>query len=445
MKRAAVWLLAMSMSTTALAEDWSRFRGPNGSGVAADAKGLPSSFSATENLRWKVPLAGPGSSSPIVVGNKVLVTCWSGYGISREEPGDMKGLKLHLICVDRESGKQLWDKAVDAHYPEEKYQGMFAEHGYASHTPVSDGQHVYVYFGKTGLFAFDMEGKEQWRKMVGTGVGMMGWGSSSSPILYKDLVIVTASAESQALVAFNKKTGEQVWKQQADGLQGTWGTPILVKVDDARTDLVIGVPSEVWGLNPDNGKLRWYCEAVQENSFCSSVVASGDMIYAIEGQRGGGSFAIKAGGKDDVTKSHLVWSGSETSRIGTPVVADNKIYFISRKVFNCIDAATGKEIYKARLNSSSGTPQPPAEGGPFGRGGRGGGGQDYSSPVVGDGKLYYVARNGEIFVVKLGSSFEQISSNRLTDETEDFSASPAISDKQIFIRSSKHLYCLEQK
>ena len=458
MKRWAVGLLALSMSSPLAAEDWSRFRGPNGSGVAVDAQSLPESFSATENLQWKVPLPGPGSSSPIVVGQKVLITCWSGYGLSRQEPGDLKALKLHLMCFDRQSGKQLWDEAIDAHFPEEEYYGMFAEHGYASHTPVSDGKQVFVYFGKTGLFAFDLNGKKQWSKSVGTGVGAKGWGTSSSPILYKDMVIVTASAENQALVAFKKDSGEQVWKQEADGLVGTWGTPVLVEVDKSRTDLVIGVPYEIWGLNPETGKLRWFCNATEDESFCSSVVANGDVVYAIEG-RSGGSYAVKAGGKDDVSKSHLVWSGSGRNRIGTPVVADGKIYFISGKVINCVDSATGKEIFQARLNSKagSGPAQPPAggPGGGFGgggggfggRGGRGGGmgGQDYSSPVIGDGKLYYVARNGEIFVVKLGSEFAQLSSNRLTDETEDFSASPAISDKQIFIRSSKHLYCIGKK
>jgi outer membrane protein assembly factor BamB len=344
---------------------------------------------------------------------------------------------------------------VDAHYPEEEYRGMFAEHGYASHTPVSDGKQVFVFFGKTGLYAFDLDGKEQWHKQLGTGVGSRGWGTSSSPILYKDMVIVTASAESQSLVALKKENGEQVWKQEADGLVGTWGTPVLVEVDNGRTDLVIGVPREIWGLNPDTGKLRWFCEACQDDSYCSSVVASGDTVFAIEG-RSGGSYAVKAGGKDDVTKSHMVWSGSGRNRIGTPVVADGKVYFIAGKVINCVDAGTGEEIYQSRLSSKSGAaaPQPGAGGGGgFGGGGFGGGGggrggmggQDYSSPVIGDGKLYYVARNGEIFVVKLGSSFEQLAANRLTDETEDFSASPAISDNQILIRSSKHLYCVSAK
>lgn len=455
----SAWLLATAVSPAA---DWNRFRGPNGSGVALEAEHLPTEFSATKNLQWKIALPGPGSSCPIVVGDRVLVTCWSGYGLSREEPGDMKALKLHMLCYDRKSGKQLWNQTIDPYFPEETYRGMFAEHGYASHTPVSDGKNVYAYFGKSGLHAFSLDGKPLWNKSVGTGADRRGWGSASSPIIYKDLVIVTASSESQAILAFNKESGEQVWKQEAEGFAGTWGTPVLVEVDKSRTDLVIGVPYEIWGLNPETGKMRWFCEASQDDSYCSSVVAQGDTVYAVEGQRSGGSFAVKAGGKDDVTKTNILWSGANRNRIGTPVIVDGLIYAIMGKVITCLDAQTGKEIYQTRLVTKSGAgaappadtgrPAPGGNAGGFGagpggygggRGGRGGmGGQDYSSLVAADGKLYFVARNGDIFVIRPGSTFEQLSVNRLTDQSEDFSASPAISENQMFIRSSKHLYCV---
>ena len=340
----------LSVGGASHAADWSRFRGPNGSGVATDAKSLPSQFSQTQNLKWKVEIPGRGSSSPIVVGDRVFVSCWSGYGQSRDDVGDIKALKLHLLCFDRASGKQLWNQTVDPFYPEEPYRSMFAEHGYASHTPVSDGEHVFVYFGKSGLHAFGLDGKKLWNKQVGTGADPRGWGTASSPILYKDMVIVTAPAESQAIVAFNKQTGEQVWKQEAEGFVGTWGTPVLVEVDKQRTDLVIGVPYEIWGLNPETGKLRWYCEASQDDSYCSSVVAEGDTVFAVEG-RGGGSFAIRAGGKDDVTKTHVLWSGKERNRIGSPLLMDGLLYFVSGRIVTCIDAKTGKEVYKSRLAS----------------------------------------------------------------------------------------------
>jgi outer membrane protein assembly factor BamB len=443
------------------AGDWPRFRGPNGSGVSVDAAPAPVHWSAAQNLKWKVALPGPGSSSPIVVGDKVFITCWSGYGTDRgSRAGNQSDLKRHLVCLDRDTGNTVWDKTVNPYLPEDNYGGMFAEHGYATHTPVSDGEKVYVFFGKTGALAFDLKGNQLWKTQLGTGSDRMGWGSGCSPVLYKNLVIVTAAAESQAMYALDKETGKEVWKSGADGFSGTWGTPVLVEVDADRTDLVLGVPYEIWGFNPETGKLRWYCDALNTRSFCSSVVVDGKTAYAM-GDQGSGSIAITAGGEKDVTKSHVVWTGRDNNRIGTPVLVDGKLYFVSNRVLTCVDAKTGTRIYQGRLGGGAVAAAPDEEaprrppgggrGGPGGGfpggggGGRGGmGGQDYSSPVVADGKLYFVARNGEAHVIKVGDTFEQLATNRVTDETEDFSATPAVSNGALFIRSSKHLYCVAE-
>ncbi|MCG8649138.1 MAG: PQQ-like beta-propeller repeat protein, partial [Pirellulales bacterium] len=228
--------------------DWLRFRGPNGSGISPDSSATPVNWSPTKNLKWKTKLPGPGVSSPIVVGDRVLVTCYSGYGLNRQQPGDINHLKRHLVCIDRASGDLLWERSVKAALPEDPFSGIgVPSHGYASHTPVSDGENVYVFFGKSGALAFDLQGNQLWHKSVGTESDDKRWGSSSSPILYQDLVIITASAESRALVGLNKRTGAEVWRQETDGLTDVWGTPLLVQLKD-RTDLVIGVPYEFWGL-----------------------------------------------------------------------------------------------------------------------------------------------------------------------------------------------------
>jgi len=427
------WLFAAAMVLPANGSDWSRFRGPNGSGVAEDAGSLPTTWSPNENLAWKVALPGPGSSSPIVVGDRIFVTCWSGYGTSRDDRGDINDLVRHLICLDAATGKVIWDSTVKAAQPEEDYRGMFAEHGYASHTPVSDGDRVYVFFGKSGALAFDMDGMQLWQTSLGTGSNERGWGSASSPILFENLVIVTAASESQSMAALDKSTGKVVWQQKAPGFRSTWGSPILVPVGDDRTDLVLGVPFEIWGINPKTGGLRWFCEAMTTDSYCSSVVAEDGIVYGIEGM-GGGSIAVKAGGEDDVTKSNIVWSGRHSNRIGTPVVQDGLLYFVSGKIANCVDAKTGDEVYRERLEASEGSAT--SNGG--GRGFRGG--QDYSSPIVADGKLYYVARNGDAYVLKLGKEFEQLAVNRVTPDREDFSATPAVGDGALFFRSDKNLY-----
>ncbi len=214
----------------------------------------------------------------------MFVTCWTGYAVSRDNPGDMESLARELICVDRATGKTVWTHREKAVLPEDEFRGMFAENGYASHTPVSDGKRVFAFFGKSGLVALDMSGKVLWKKSVGDGRDRRSWGSSSSPILFENLVIVPATIESHSLVAFEQETGKEVWRQEADGLDSTWGSPILVKTAADRTDLVLAVPFEVWGMNPSTGKLRWFCTGVDSDSLCSSAVADGDTcLWSMDG------------------------------------------------------------------------------------------------------------------------------------------------------------------
>ena len=378
--------------------------------------------------------------------------------MDRDNVGDQKDLRRHLICLDRDNGNVLWDKSIAPVLPEDPYSGNFTQHGYASHTPVSDGQRVYVFFGKTGVLAFDLDGKKLWQTSVGTGSGPHGWGTASSPILYKNLVIVTASAESESLVALDKETGKEVWRRKDAGFSGTWGTPILVECGKGRTDLVIAVPFKIWGFNPDDGKLRWQCEGLSSDSICSSAIAHDGVVYAVEtGPRGGGTMAVRAGGDGDVTKTRVLWRGKERSRIGTPVVENGRIYWFGGRIANCIDAATGKQIYRTRFDGGAATQGPGAggtkarttrarrRGTKTGRGiGRRGGmrGQDYSSPVLANGKIYFLSRSGEAFVYATGPEFKLLGQNRFASDGGDFSSTPAISDGQLFIRSSKYLYCV---
>jgi outer membrane protein assembly factor BamB len=444
---------------SAHAGDWARFRGPNGSGVSTDKESLPAAWSETENLKWKAKLPGPGNSCPIVVGEKVFVTCWSGYADGSDNEGRLEDLKRHLVCFDRKSGKELWTYTVAAALPEDSYRGMFAENGYASHTPVSDGETVYVFFGKSGIHAVDMEGKHVWDKNVGTELDQRGWGSASSPILYKDVVIVPATVENHAIIALDKKTGEKKWEQIADGFGSTWGTPVLVETGE-RNELVIGVPYEFWSLNPDDGKLLWYCEAINSNSMCSSVIAHDGVVYGMEsGPGGGGGVAVKVGGKGDVTQSHRLWTNRERSRIGTPVIHEGLMYYISSGIANAVDIKTGEKVYQERLQANAGgenrndndqDERPRGFGQPGGRGGfqfggGRGGGQDYSSPIIADGKIFYAKRNGDIYVLKAGKEFQQLAVNRFESADGDFNSSPAVSSGELFIRSSRVLYCVAEE
>jgi outer membrane protein assembly factor BamB len=430
MYRSFCGCVAFLMSCTQLyAEDWLSFRGPNGSGVSASS--LPASWTPTANIAWKSELPGPGVSSPIIVGSKLFLTCYSGYGIDRSKPGEIENLKRHLICFDANNGKKLWQKDLPAALPEDPYSGIgVTAHGYASHTPVSDGESVFVFFGKSGALAFNLDGEQLWQTNLGKESDPWAWGSSSSPILYENTLIVTASAESQSIVGLDKKSGKELWRQEASGLDGMWGTPTLVRIDDKRTDLVLSVPKEMWGLNPKSGKLIWRCNSTNADQSHSSAISLGDTVVAFSG-RGGGSIAVRAGGKGDVTESNVVWTGRDSDRFASPVGHNGNVYLVANGMITAINGKTGEKLSQLRLTGGL----PAGGGGGFGS-------ADYGSPVIAGNKLYYTKGTGETFVFDLTGELKQLSVNLLTTEKETFGGSPAVSNGKIYIRSDKNLYCV---
>ncbi len=417
-------LLACGLANAA---DWARFRGPNGSGIAPDAK-PPTIWSGSQNIRWRTELPGPGTSSPIVVGERIFVTSYSGYGEERGT-GDLQKLQRHLVCVSRADGKIAWSSTIPAVQPEDGYSGFMQEHGYASHTPVSDGERVYCFFGKSGAVAFDFTGKKLWQTSLGTDSNRKNWGSAGSPILYRDFVIINASEESHALVALEKQTGKVVWKAEGAGLDNSFGTPILVE-GEGRTDLVFSLPGELWGLNPDTGKLRWFADTGLPGNIAPSVIAGDGVVYACGGFPRLGALAVRTGGKGDVTKTHVLWTGSISSYVPTPVLYEGRLYFVSDAGFaTCLDAKTGNSIYKERLPGASAT----------GRGGK----PFYASAILADGNVYAVSRQNGTFVYAAKPEFQLVSQNRLDGDDSQFNATPAVADRQLFIRSNRALYCIE--
>ncbi|MCA9127679.1 MAG: PQQ-binding-like beta-propeller repeat protein [Planctomycetales bacterium] len=416
-------------SLSAEEDDWPRFRGTNGGGASRSE--LPVSWTPSRNVAWRTPLPGPGVSSPIVVRDRLFVTCYSGYGMKKGELGDIELLKRHLLCLDTVTGAMIWERTVAAIQPEDSFSGIgIPAHGYASHTPTSDGKHVYAFFGKSGVVAYDLNGNPLWQTSVGTESDPWKWGSSSSPILYEDLVIVTASAESQAIIGLDKHSGKQVWRQEAVGLDGMWGTPALAKVDDQRTDLVLSVPKEIWGLDPTNGNLRWYCQATKAEQVHSSPLTGGGLVFAFTG-RGGGSVAVRAGGIGDVSPSHVIWSGPDSARFGSPVGYRSNLYLVGNGILTTINGRTGKRVSQLRLTG--------------GRASSGGSGTaDFASPVIAGGKLYYTLSTGDTYVFELEGDLKQLSVNVLTMDSERFGGSPAISRNRMFVRSDKAIYCITQ-
>jgi outer membrane protein assembly factor BamB len=404
-------------ASLALAADWPQFRGPGGQGVSAE-KGLPTTWSGSDNIVWKTDLPGAGTSSPIFVGNKIFLTCYSGYNEPGQRGGDQENLKREFVCLDRQSGKLLWAKEVPSKLPEQ--DRIRDDHGYASNTPVSDGKNVFAFFGKSGVFAFDLNGKQLWHADLGDGLD--GWGSAASPVLFENLVIVNASVESDSIVALNKANGEEVWR--ARGINQAWNTPLLLPGAGGKTELVVSIPGKLQALDPKTGNVIWTCDSGNRSYMVPSVVAQDGVVYSVGG-RPSSSVAVKAGGRGDVTDSHRQWVGQKGSIVSSPVVHNGHLYWAheSQGILYCAEAESGKIVYEERLDRA---------------------GQFYASPVLADGKIYYLTRNGRTFVVAARPEFELLATNDL-GVRDTFNASPVVADGRLFLRSDKHLYCIDEE
>jgi outer membrane protein assembly factor BamB len=408
-KSALTALLTVMLTANAVsAADWTGFRGPNSSGVSS-SKGVPTTWDDSKNLKWKLELPGKGYSSPIVVGDSVYVTCYS--------EGDVSELKRFLVRIHRVTGKVVWSKPFEPTSPEKDIPRFAGRPGFASHTPVSDGTHIFAMFGNSGLHAFDLDGELLWTKEVGKEERSM-FGSAASLVLHKDKVIVMAGAESESILAFNKKDGEQLWSADGGSLSRSYSTPVIATSADGRDELLVPVVGEIWSINPETGKLFWYSEARSDAATCPVIVTNNGVAYCLGG-RSGGRTAIRLGGKGDVTDTHTEWKMTGGSYVPSPVIRGAHLYWVKDDGFlTCIDLATGKEQNRIRL-----------------------GGKFYASITLIDDKLYAVSRFDGTHVLEATPELKKIAHNPAGDDS-DHSASPAVSDGQLFIRSDKALYCI---
>jgi outer membrane protein assembly factor BamB len=405
--------LALGIATAGMvvADDWLGFRGTRGDAVSPDPN-TPVKWTGTDNVAWKFKLPGPGSSSPIIVGDKVFVTCYTGL------PEDK--LTHHVFCLDRAKGTIVWQKDLPAKLPEIPYTGFIKEHGYSSSTPVSDGTKVFVFFGKSGVYAYDLKGNQLWHKYVGDQVHK--WGMAASPVLYKDLLIINANIESGALVALNKNSGSEVWRKPVG--DNSWTTPALVDAPGGKKELVLSMPSVVKGFDPDGGDELWQCKGIPQFT-TSSPEAQGGVVY----MTGGGGpfpgigFAVKAGGKGEVSKNFL-WQQPVGSGITSPVVVGKYLFAIDRGKLGCFNLADGKPIISRPVGYK---------------------GNQYTSPVVAGGKVYWVNRDGTTYVFSADEKMTPLGENRIDEKEPRFDGTPVVSDGQLFLRSTHYLYCIGKK
>jgi len=425
MQRATVVCLSIALSfalllstSVSLAENWKQFRGP-GAAARSDETGLPTTWDGRTNIVWKTALPGPGASSPVTYGDRIYVTCYSGYGLNSREPGDAGQLQRNLVSINRQDGQIIWDSTQPATSPQKPYQGFIALHGYASGTPAMDEDGIYVFYGATGAAGYSHDGKQLWLTPCGTKTH--GFGTGTSPILYENLVIINASVESGNLIGLDKQTGKEIWSQP--GITLSWNTPALVQAN-GDWELVVNTKGKVLAFDPATGTKLWSCDAI--NDYIVPSILPGDGIVYVIGGRKNTAIAIRAGGRGDVTDSHKLWEISKGSNVTSPVLHEGHLYWASdtRGTVYCADIETGEMVYEERLD-----PRP---------------GRIYASPVAADGKLYYVSRDQGAYVLSASPRFELLAHNQIATDDSIFNGSPVVSDGQILLRSDKYLYCIDE-
>lgn len=405
-------LLALVLHPVALAEEWPAWRGPQGTGVS-EAKTAPLHWSRDQNIAWTVDLPGPGNSTPIVFGGKLFVTCASADGKTRG-----------LYCFDAKTGARLWAQEVAYNDPEPTHNTNPA----CSASPTTDGQRVVVSHGSAGLFCYDLEGKELWKKDLGKLEHI--WGNANSPVIYKDLVIVNVGPGlNVGVVALDKKSGNEVWRQEypemrstkLEEYRGSWSTPVVFR-DGSRDVLLLALPQTFRAVDPATGETVWSCEGASKLCYGSPVLA-GDVIVTMCGFHGP-AMAIRGGGRGDVTATHRLWIHDQRNpqRIGSGVVVDGKVYILNEDgVAWCIDAASGEIHWKHRLGGSS-----------------------WSSALAVAGRVYFTNMAGVTYVIEPSpTECKVLATNALDGKT--MRASPVIWDGRLYLRTYEKLWCVEEK
>ncbi len=412
MPRTSLALFLLLVAPTVSMADWPAWRGPEGSGVAAPTAKAPLKWSKTENIAWQTPLPGEGNSTPIVVGDKVFVTC-----------ATENDQKRALYCFSRIDGKQLWRQGTEYLQKEKRHK----THPACGSSPVSDGKHVVAWFGSAGVFCYDLAGKEIWRKDIGEFKQV--WGAASgSPVIHKDTVILIAGPGVNAfVVALSLKDGSQVWRRDFPGMQsknegefrGSWSTPVIAS-RDGQDLVILSLPDALRAVDAKTGKDVWTCDGLTALSYTSPLVTP-DTIVAMSGYHGN-ALAVRRGGSGNITASHRLWMHTERKmlpqRVGSGVVAGEHIYIYNETgQIWCIGLKTGELAWRERV-----------------------GGTSWASMSLVDGRLYVITEDGTTFVLKPDpKECKILAENPLGELTR---GSLAFSDGQIFARTYKHLYCI---
>lgn len=420
-------------------KNWHQWRGPHATGAAASDANPPLTWSETENVRWKVAVPGTGHATPIVWKDKIFVQTavqgeaqkaaeaeddnpFSGF-FQQRDGGPANTYQFVLLAIDRNDGSILWRKTLREVVP---HEGTHQDGSFASNSPVTDGEHIYAYFGSRGLYCLDMDGNVKWEKDVGVMYKARAFGEGSCPALYGNTLVIVQDHEGPSrsfIIALDKRSGEVLWKTERDE-RTTWTSPIIVE-QAGEPQVVVPGTNRTRSYDLATGKLLWECGGLTRNVI-PTPVADDEFVYVMSGFRGNALQAIRlATAKDDITDSDaIVWSHHRnTPYVPSPLLYEDALYFLKSNdgILSAFNIKTGEANYgPQRLQGISNV---------------------YSSIVGAAGRVYIASRNGTVLVIKHSPSFEVLATNKLDDS---FNASPVVVGSELYLRGMEYLYCIAE-
>jgi outer membrane protein assembly factor BamB len=453
---AALAVVPALLTATAASSDanWPHWRGPLAVGAAPDGANPPVRWTESENVKWKIRIPGYGTSTPIVWGDRVFIlsaiannnpesqTSSAAPATPNQQtsspearPGGRRGggpggapqpeqpkttYQFVVLAYDRDSGDLLWQTTAREEVP---HEGHHRDHGYASYSPVTDGEHLFVNFGSRGLYAFDFDGNLKWEKDLGRMRTRMGFGEGGSLALHDNTLVINWDHEAEDfIVAVDKRDGRELWRNDRDEIT-SWSTPLVVVHDD-RPQVIVSATSRIRSYDLATGHQIWECGGMTQNVIPTPVAGHG-LVYATSGFRGNALLAIRLGREGDLTDSDAIaWRHNRnTPYVPSPLLYQERLYLFSGNSgrLSSFDALTGKiHIDAENIPNLPGV---------------------YASPVAAANRLYLVGREGQTTVLNHADTVDVLADNKLDDH---FDASPAISGNLLFLRGHQHLYCLAE-
>ena len=397
-------------------ESWPQWRGPRGTGMAEG--NAPVQWSAEENIRWRAAIPGRACSTPVIWKDRIFLTTAIPSAGSDGRSGEHS---FDVLCLNRKSGETLWQRTAIVATPHEGFHRTYGS--FASSSPVTDGEHLYAFFGSRGIYCYDLEGELVWSQDLGVEMEMRRqFGEGTAAVLHGDALILNFDHEADSfIVVLHKGTGEELWAMERDE-RSSWAPPLVVEHGE-REQVVVTGTNKVRSYDLRSGELIWECAGLGTNAI-PTPVRVGDTVLVMSGHRRANLMSIRLGRTGDLTDTDaVVWSSVRgTAYTTSPVLNGNEVYCLSdRGLVSCFDATTGEPFYlEQRL--------------PRGLAFK-------ASPVGVEDRLYLLSETGEVVILRMGPEYEVITTiDALEDEL--FLASPVVAGGDLFLRSLRHLYCI---